>query len=58
MNALNLDRVLLKKMFNQMRIFLDDPIRIHAVWKVISRNLKGAKNMLKTEAYDYNETVD
>lgn len=58
MKALNLDKELLCKMFNQIRIFLDDPIRIHAVWKVISRNLNGSKSMLKCEAYDYNDTVD
>lgn len=56
--SLNLDQELLLQMFNQIVSSLDEPIRVHAVWKVIHRQANGIKNINEFKAFDYNKTVE
>lgn len=34
-DAIGLDEQLIMKMYDQIYSFLDDPIRVHAVWKIV-----------------------
>ena len=63
-NALNIDTQHLIKMYLQIRPIIDDPIRIHAIWKLIQRNIYNsqAQNALNNGndklLFDYNLAVD
>jgi hypothetical protein len=37
MQALELDKELLMTMYKSIKTVIDDPIRIHAIWKIVQR---------------------
>ena len=45
-------------MFSQIRPFLNDPIRIHSVWRIIQRNSNKSQAAANKNASDYNATVE
>jgi hypothetical protein len=64
-NALNIDTDHLIKMYLQIRPIIDDPIRIHSIWKIIQRNtytncINQPMNGVGFEKhmFDYNLAVD
>lgn len=57
-NVLSLDSELLINQFKQILFVLDDPIRVHAVWKVIQRSANNNKCINDYQAFDYNKTVE
>lgn len=57
--ALELDDQLLLNMFSQIKHVIDDPIRIHAIWKIVQRQTHGVGGSAnEKKAYDYNQAVD
>ena len=57
--ALGLDQEILLNMFSQIKHVIDDPIRIHAIWKIIQRQIhSGSGGNKERQAYDYNQAVD